>query len=138
MNLDEKRPDNLEGNIAMFKLKNNRIGVSVSNILKMIVFLCLATATSYIFIVIKFPETTIVLAYLLGVLLTARFSKGYIYGILASVLSIFIYNFFFTEPCYTFAVGDPSYFVTFAIMMMPKKALLKLRKKSRKQKRYIC
>lgn len=118
MNLDEKRPDNLEGNIAMFKLKNNRIGVSVSNILKMIVFLCLATATSYIFIVIKFPETTIVLAYLLGVLLTARFSKGYIYGILASVLSIFIYNFFFTEPCYTFAVDDPSYFVTFAIMMI--------------------
>lgn len=102
----------------MIELKNNRIAASISYILKMTVFLCLATVTGYIFRMIEFPETTIVLAYLLGVLLTARSSKGYIYGIFASVISIFVYNFFFTEPYYTFVVNDPSYFVTFAIMMI--------------------
>jgi two-component system sensor histidine kinase KdpD len=102
----------------MFKLKNNKIVASVSNIFKMTIFLCLATVTGFIFKMIDFPETTIVLAYLLGILLTARFSKGYIYGILASVLSIFVYNFFFTEPYFTLAVNDPSYFVTFIIMMI--------------------
>jgi len=102
----------------MIELKNSRIAASISYILEMAIFLCLATVTGYIFRMIKFPETTIVLAYLLGVLLTARFSKGYIYGILASVISIFAYNFFFTEPFYTFAVNDPSYIVTFIVMMM--------------------
>jgi two-component system sensor histidine kinase KdpD len=102
----------------MIHLKNNRIVASINNILKMAIILCLATVIGYIFRMIEFPETTIVLAYLLGVLLTARFSKDYVYGILASVLSIFVYNFFFTEPYYTFAVNDPSYFVTFAIMMI--------------------
>ena len=102
----------------MIKFKSKPIAAGIDNVLKMTVFLCLATMAGYLFKTIGFPETTIVLAYLLGVLLTARFSKGYICGILASVLSIFIYNFFFTEPYYTFAVYDPSYFVTFAVMMI--------------------
>lgn len=102
----------------MINLKNNRIVAGVNDILKMTILLCLATVTGYIFRSIEFPETTIVLAYLFGVLLTARFSKGYVYGILATILSIFVYNFFFTKPYYTFAVSDPSYFVTFAIMMI--------------------
>jgi Osmosensitive K+ channel histidine kinase len=81
-------------------------------------FLFLATAFGFLFKFIGFPETTIVLAYLLCVLMTARISEGYISGILASVLSIFIYNYFFTEPYYTLAVNDPSYFVTFTVMMI--------------------
>lgn len=102
----------------MIELKNNGIAINIFYIIKMISFLCLATVTGYIFRAIEFPETNIVLAYLLGVLLTARFSKGYIYGVLASVISIFAYNYFFTEPYYTFAVNNPSYIVTFIIMMM--------------------
>lgn len=102
----------------MNELKNNRIAINIFYIIKMIAFLCLATITGYIFRAIEFPETNIVLAYLLGVLLTVRFSKGYIYGVLASVISIFAYNYFFTEPYYTFAVNNPSYIVTFIIMMM--------------------
>jgi len=102
----------------MMYLKDNRIVSIISNFLKMASLLFLATVTGYIFKMIEFPETTIVLAYLLGVLITARFSKGYLYGVLASVLSIFVYNFFFTEPYYTLAVNDPSYFVTFTVMMI--------------------
>ncbi len=102
----------------MINLKNNRIFAGASDIFKMLIFLYLATVISYIFKLIAFPETTIVMAYLLGVLLTARLSHGYIYGIFASVLSIFVYNFFFTKPYYTLAVNNPSYFVTFGIMMI--------------------
>lgn len=102
----------------MTELKSNKIIIVFLCILKMMSFLSISTITGYIFLIIDFPETTIVLAYLLGVLLTARFLNGYVYGVLASVISIFVYNFFFTEPYYTFAVDDPSYFVTFAIMMI--------------------
>jgi two-component system sensor histidine kinase KdpD len=102
----------------MTELKNNRFIINIVDVIKMVVFLCLSTLIGYTFRHIYFPETTIVLAYLLGVLLTARFSNGYTYGVLASVISIFAYNFFFTEPYYTLAVDDPSYLVTFAIMMI--------------------
>ena len=102
----------------MAKLRPNKIIKKVLNILRMVLFLCLATVTGFIFRITGFHETTIVLAYLLAVLLTARYLDGYIYGILASVISIFAYNYFFTEPYYTFAVDDPSYLVTFTIMMI--------------------
>ena len=85
---------------------------------EMLVFLSLASAAGYLFRYIRFPETNIVLLYLLAVLLTARFSKGYIYGIVASVISIFAYNYFFTAPYYTFAVADAGYIVTFIVMMI--------------------
>jgi two-component system sensor histidine kinase KdpD len=102
----------------MIEIKSSKIVTSMLYFLGMIVFLCLATITGFFFRMIGFPETNIVLAYLLGVLLTARFLKGYICGVLASVVSIFAYNYFFTEPYYTFAVNDPSYVVTFIIMMI--------------------
>jgi len=88
----------------------------MAHVSAMALFLCLATVTGAVFRKTGFPETNIVLAYMLSVLLTARYLKGYIYGILASVISIFAYNYFFTEPYYTLAVNDPSYLVTFAIM----------------------
>lgn len=64
------------------------------------------------------PETNIVVLYLLEVLLIARFTDGYLYGLLASVLSIVCFNFFFTSPYFTLSVDDPSYIVTFCIMMI--------------------
>ncbi len=87
-----------------------------SSLFLMFIFLSLASAIGYIFRLIGFPETNIVIVYLLAVLLVARFSNGYIYGILASIVSIFAYNYFFTAPFYTLAVYNPSYIVTFIIM----------------------
>ncbi|OGO90918.1 MAG: histidine kinase [Clostridiales bacterium GWF2_38_85] len=84
--------------------------------LLMIVLLFMASSIGFLFRMIGFPETNIVIVYLLAVLLTASRTKGYIYGILASVIATFAFNYFFTEPYYTFAVSDPSYIVTFIIM----------------------
>jgi len=85
-------------------------------LLIIIVFLSLASAIGYLFRITGFPETNIVIMYLLAVLLIARYTKGYFYGMFASIISIFAYNYFFTEPYYTFNVNDPSYMVTFVVM----------------------
>ncbi|MEG1437023.1 MAG: DUF4118 domain-containing protein [Oscillospiraceae bacterium] len=81
-----------------------------------VAFLSLASAIGYIFKIIGFPETNIVIMYLFAVILIARYTNGYFYGILSSVISIFAYNFFFTDPYFTFNVSDPSYFITFIVM----------------------
>jgi two-component system sensor histidine kinase KdpD len=64
-----------------------------------------------------FTEANIVVIYLLSVLITSRYTKGYIYGIVASVISILSFNFFFTIPLYTFKVEDKSYYFTFIVML---------------------
>jgi two-component system sensor histidine kinase KdpD len=76
------------------KKRNLRFPKNIRYTLIMVSFLILATATGYLFRWIGFPEANIVLAYLLAVLLTARYSEGYIYGMMAAVASIFLYNYF--------------------------------------------
>lgn len=61
-------------------------------------------------------ETNIVIVYLLSVLLTARITRGYFYGIAATVLSFLLFNFFFTVPYYSLKIDDPTYIMTIVIM----------------------
>ena len=56
--------------------------------------------------------------YVLGILLTAVFTKGYVYSALLSLLSVCGYNFFFTTPRYTFLFQDQSYLITFFLMLI--------------------
>lgn len=77
---------------------------TVLNIAITIGIIILATLLSFLFRYIGFHETNIIIAYILGVLLVAKQTDGYFYGILASVLGVLTFNFFFTEPYYTLYV----------------------------------
>lgn len=61
-------------------------------------------------------DTNIVLIYLLAVFITARVSEGYVYGLLASIIATFLFNYFFTAPYYTLSVYDARYIITFVVM----------------------
>jgi two-component system sensor histidine kinase KdpD len=59
----------------------------------------------------------LVMVYLLGVMLVAaRSGRGP--SLLASVLSVAAFDFFFVPPEFTFAVSDVRYLVTFAVMLL--------------------
>lgn len=63
------------------------------------------------------PATNLAMIYLTGVVIVAaRLGLGP--SILASVLSIPAFNFFFTDPYYTFNFYDTYYYVTFAFMLV--------------------
>lgn len=83
-----------------------------------LLLLAIATAIGLGFQHLEFHKTNIVVLYIFSVLLIARFSKGYLWGILASVISILLFNWFFTEPYFTLKVDDPTYLITFAIMAL--------------------
>ncbi|MDD6070354.1 MAG: DUF4118 domain-containing protein [Clostridiales bacterium] len=87
------------------------------NILKLFAIILITTVLGMIFRRLGIPETNIVVVYILAVLLVARFTQGYIYGIFSSVAALLCFNFFFTEPYHTLQVYDPGYLVTFAIML---------------------
>lgn len=90
----------------------------LQSLLKLVVIVFAATVLGKIFTRLGFPETNIVVMYLLAVLLVARFTSGYQYGILSAVVSLLCYNYFFTEPYHTLAVNDPGYLITFSIMLI--------------------
>ncbi|MEG2685472.1 MAG: DUF4118 domain-containing protein, partial [Erysipelotrichaceae bacterium] len=76
----------------------------------------LATSIGYLFNIIGFPEANIVILYLVAVLVIARLTNGYIWGIIGSLISTAAFNYFFALPMFSLTVDDPSYLITFAIM----------------------
>lgn len=87
-------------------------------LLRLAVIVAAATLLGKGFVILGFPETNIVVIYLLAVLLTARFTSGYQYGVSSAVVSLLCFNYFFTEPYHTLSVDDPSYLITFTIMLI--------------------
>lgn len=77
-----------------------------------------ATFISFGFRALGFHESNFIMTYILGVLLVAYFTDGYLYGIIASVLGVLVFNYFFTEPYYTLIAYSPEYPVTFIIMLI--------------------
>jgi two-component system, OmpR family, sensor histidine kinase KdpD len=78
----------------------------------------LATMLSFLIKYYGFTEVNIVIVYILSVLLASRYTRGFVYGIFSSLIATISFNFFFTEPVYTFTVYDKSYIFTFLIMLL--------------------
>jgi len=65
----------------------------------------------------RFERTNVVMVYLLGtVVVAARFGRGP--SVLASILSVCLFDFLFVAPKYSFAVSDTQYAITFAVMLI--------------------
>lgn len=77
-----------------------------------------ATAVSFVFFQLGLREANIITVYILGVLLTAIWTQGQLYGALASLLSVISFNFFFTVPRFSLEANAPDYPITFFIMLM--------------------
>ena len=77
----------------------------------------MATAIGWGFSRLGFTDANIIAVYLLSVLLTSLFTSGYVCGILASFLSVILFNYFLTEPRLSLLAYDSGYPVTFVIML---------------------
>ena len=91
--------------------------LSAGDLLKMLSVLAGCTLGGYFFAALGISDTNIILLYLLGVLGIAMVTTGRSYSLLSSLLSVLLFNFFFTEPYFTLR-SDPSYVATFGIMFI--------------------
>lgn len=94
-----------------------RILPSAKDLLITVLILASVTGIGWLFQRAGFTESNIITVYILGVLLISLFTEGYAGSVLCSVLSVVLFNFFFTEPRLTFHAYDPGYPVTFVIML---------------------
>ena len=95
-----------------------RVTLSFVELGKCAVILTASTAIGLAFDYFGLSEVNVVMAYLLGVLIAALVTTGFVYGIIYSLCSVLVFNFFFTAPRLSFQVYDPGYPVTFAVMVL--------------------
>lgn len=85
---------------------------------KMLLVIAAASCIGMIFEKAGFSEAIVINMYVLGVLITSVWTNGKVYGAIASLLNVFVFNFFFTEPKFTLLAYDPDYPLTFAVMLL--------------------
>lgn len=83
-----------------------------------ILVLFAATLVGYSFVSFGFTEANIITVYILAVLIISVITTNRLCNFLASVISVLVFNFFFTAPYFTFRFNDTNYLVTFVIMFM--------------------
>ena len=91
---------------------------TVKDALRTLVILAVCTMVGLAFAYLDFSEANIIMIYQLGVLVVAMVTSGRLYSLAASILSILIFNFFFTVPLFTFHFNDKSYLATFLVMFL--------------------
>lgn len=111
-----------DNDIKFFKLSKSKMGVQkggfYKKILIMVLIMFVCTMVSMLSYHIVMFESNIVMIYLLGILMISYLAESYLYSLYASVVAVLLYNFFFTEPFYTFKVNDPNYLLTFFVMFI--------------------
>lgn len=86
--------------------------------IKSVLVLVLATIIGFAFSSWGFSEANTITIYILGVLVTAIITTRRMYSLVSSIISVLIFNFFFTDPRFTFNAYDSGYPVTFLIMFI--------------------
>ena len=76
--------------------------------IRLIPILLITTVSSLALKQLGIDKENILMIFIVGVLLVTALTSGYRYGIIASFISVMIFNYFFTEPVQTFAINNPN------------------------------
>lgn len=111
-------PDKQPSFYFRFPKFTNPPRVSLADSAKTVGILVGCTLVGFGFYSLHFSVANIIMVYILGVLFNAIVTRGRIYSVVSSILSVLAFNFFFTEPRFSFQAIDPGYPVTFLVMLL--------------------
>lgn len=92
--------------------------LSVVDFFKASSIMIIATLISMVFDYLGFSAANLIMVFILGVIIVYVVTKGYILGVISSLVGVMLFNYLFTEPRYSFQVYDKSYLATFPIMLI--------------------
>ena len=101
-----KKKSILKGRGEMSSVK--KLPVWVKAALKTLLILAVCTLCSFWISRLGVSREGALMTYLLGILFITVLTPGYGYGLTASVASMMLFNFFFTEPRFTFLIYRPT------------------------------
>lgn len=101
--------------------KKRKIDVSVvvSDILKCLAGIVACILIGYLFQFLGFNEANIIMVFVIGVIIISIITVHRSYSLIASLVSVLAFNFFFVDPVLTFRVNaGQGYPITFVIMFL--------------------
>lgn len=81
---------------------------------------------------LNFSEANVLMIYILSVVSAAWWSRRRA-AVVASILSVLCFNYFFVEPIYTLTVAEPEYIVTLSVLLLTGLLVSALVRKTRSQ-----
>lgn len=81
------------------------------NYLNMLLIVSGAALCSIFLYNLGIDKVNVLMVFMVGVLLVTALARGYRFGIIASCISVMIFNYFFTEPYYTFLILNTNDFI---------------------------
>lgn len=96
----------------------SRLLAVVADTFKSLGILAAATVVGLLFQSLGFADANIITVYLLAVLITSTVTNNRIYGLVASIVNVLVFNFLFTEPKFTLHAYGQGYPMTFLIMFL--------------------
>lgn len=109
--------DNQKKQIPVPKI-SLKLNFSRVEIVKAILIMAFFTIVGKIFDYIGFSEVNVIMVFILGIIIVYIVTTGYLIGILYSIISVLLFNYFFTEPRYSLQFYDKNYLATFPIMLI--------------------
>lgn len=106
-----------------------------ADVLKTVGLLVGSTLVGELFRYFELADSNIIMVYILGVLLCSMYTNGRVCSLIASVVSVLMYNFFFTMPFFSLRAYDKGYPLTFLVMFLVAFLVSSLTVKLRKQNR---
>ncbi len=111
-------PDSDSFKITKKKVELKKNIFNFPDTIKAIGIIVVATLIGYAFYLLNFSEANIITVYILGVLITALVTTQRFYSLASSIASVLVFNFYFTEPRFTFNAYDSGYLTTFLITFL--------------------
>lgn len=93
-----------------------------------------STAAGFAFHALNLSESNIIMGYMLGVLFASLNMSNLLPRALYALCSVLAFNFFFTEPRFSFHVYDPTHPVTFVTMLLASGIIGTLARRLQQQK----
>ena len=100
------------------KTQKQAEGEMIPNSLKSIGILLAATVLCLLFDELGFTDANMIMVYILGVLLISVVTSKKIYSMISAIGSVFLFNFLFTTPRFSFSAYETGYPVTFVVMFL--------------------
>ncbi len=100
------------------RYNKRQLSIEPMDLLKAFAVLLASTLVGFLFKYLGFSESNIIIVYILGALITSVITSGKVLTLASAILSVVVFNFFFTAPYYSLKADDPAYSVTFVIMFL--------------------
>ncbi|WP_415931952.1 ATP-binding protein [Zhenpiania hominis] len=101
---------------GLLSWRGRKLSFSMKDFCKTVLIMAAAAAAGLLFQYMGMRDANAVTILILGVLVTANQTNGRIYGVMASLAGVLLFNFFFISPRFTL-YANAEYAVTFLVML---------------------